>query len=173
MTLMEKFVPASGARFADWQVTAGSDCGYAQWLMVAKNGEGVEVSVPGESLYRLRDGQVLGVVDYIDPVAYSRLRGDDARVPDFASAAGSLPEPAVPAGPVAAELRDHVDSLTRAGRWEGTAELVDYAGETDTGWAQWLFHGEHGDFAGWSLRRPSGPIRDFFDTITAHSLSLQ
>ena len=111
------------------------------------------------------------VVDYVDPVAYAKLRGATARIPDFVSGAGSLPESRTPDGPGAAKLRAHVDDMTYAGRWPGTAELIDHAGEGDIGWAQWLFHGPNGDFAGWSLLRPTGTIRDFFDTVSAHHQS--
>jgi len=176
MAHMEAVVPASGVRFDDWQVGAGTNCGYAQWIMVATAADGLEIPVPGESLYRVRDGQVLGVVDYVDPVAYSKLRGDSARTPDFVGGAGSLPEVGTPGGPIADQLRAHVEALTYAGRWSGVAELLDHAGDGDpdggVGWAQWIFRGEHGEFAGWSLRRPTGTIRDFFDTVTAHELSL-
>ena len=176
MAHMEKVVPASGARFDDWQVTAGTTCGYTQWIMVATNAEGREVPVPGESLYRLSDGLVLGAVDYVDPVAYDKLRGDSARIPNFVAGAGSLPEPHTPSSPVADQLRNHVESMTYAGRWSGSARLVDHAGDGEldggVGWAQWIFTSEHGEFAGWSLRRPSGSIRDLFDTVTAHQLSL-
>lgn len=168
MTHMEEIVPASGAYFDDWQTTAGINCGYAQWNMVAPQKDGTQVFVPGESLYRLRAGQVLGVVDYVDPVAYAKLRGAAGRIPDFVSGAGSLPESASPDGPAATQVRDHVENMTYAGRWAGSAELIDHAGEDNIGWAQWLFHGPHGDFAGWSLLRPTGMIRDFFDTVTAN-----
>lgn len=168
MAKMEEVVPASGARFDQWHATAGHDCGYAQWVMIAPNADGVSVTVPGESLYRLRDGQVLGVVDYVDPVAYAKLRGDAARPADFVAGLGSLPSANTPVGPATAALRDHVAAMGRAGRWTGSAELIDHAGEETVGWAQWVFHGEHGDFAGWSLRNPEGHIRDLFDTVTAH-----
>lgn len=172
MAHMEEVVPASGAHFDNWQTTAGTDCGYAQWNMVARNSEGHPVFVPGESLYRLREGQVLGVVDYVDPVAYTKLRGSAGRIPDFVSGSGCLPQAATPDGPAAARLRAHVDAMTYAGRWAGSAELIDHAGEDDIGWAQWLFHGPHGDFAGWSLLRPTGSIRDFFDTVTANQQAI-
>lgn len=172
MTHMEAVVPASGARFDNWQVAAGQDCGYAEWVMVATNAAGTEVTIPGQSLYRLRNGLVLGVVDYVDPVAYAKLRGTDARTPDFIAGCGSLPEPATPTGVVADDLVRHVTEMTYAGRWTGTADLIDHGGESDVGWAQWIFHGPHGDFAGWSLRRPSGHIRDRFDTVAAHDLSM-
>lgn len=171
MAHMEKVVPASGARFENWQVTAGTNCGFAQWQMVARRADGEEVWVPGESLYRLRDGHVLGVVDYVDPVAYTRLRGDSARTPDFVAGGGTLPHANEPAGAGAQKLASHVESLQRAGRWSGTATLTDHAGEDSIGWAQWTFHGEHGDFAGWSLLSPSGHIRDLFDTVSAAELA--
>ncbi len=172
MAHMEQAVPASGARFDNWHVDAGLDCGYAEWIMVARNADGIEVPVPGESLYRLRGGQVLGVVDYVDPVAYAKLRGDSARTPDFIAGGGSLPQPHTPAGAVGDILRAHVEAMTYAGRWAGSAQLVDCAGEADVGWAQWIFDGPHGRFAGWSLRRSSGKIRDLFDTVTAHEHAL-
>ena len=168
MAHMEELVPKSGARFADWQVTAGTNCGFAQWNMVAPSADGQQVYVPGESLYRIRGGEVLGVVDYVDPVAYTRLRGDNGRIPDFLGGAGSLPEPDSPNEPPAADLRSHVESMSYAGRWTGTADLVDHAGDNGVGWAQWTFHGPHGDFAGWSLCA-NGQIRDFFDTVSAHN----
>jgi len=171
MNHMEEVVPASGARFENWQVTAGADCGFAQWQMVAQHPDGYEVWVPGESLYRLRNDKVLGVVDYVDPVAYAKLRGKSARHPDFIAGGGSLPHPHQPAGTAVATLVDHVAALTRAGRWPGTATLRDVAGESDVGWAQWTFRGEHGAFAGWSLLSPSGHIRDLFDTVTAAQLA--
>jgi len=172
MAHMEKVVPASGARFDNWRVGADTNCGYAEWMMVATNGEGIEVPVPGESLYRVRDGLVLGAVDYVDPIAYAKLRGDSARTPDYMAGTGALTAQRTPYGPVADELTNHVATMSRAGRWPGQAELVDCAGEDTVGWAQWIFHGEHGDFAGWSLRRPSGHIRDLFDTVTAHELAV-
>lgn len=172
MAHMEKVVPASGATFANWRVDAGITCGFAEWLMVARNADGVEVAVPGESLYRLRDdGLILGVADYVDPVAYARLRGADARDADLLGAGGALPEPRTPAGGVMTELVERLHGLDRAGRWPGDVEVVDAAGDGSVGWAQWTFHGEHGDFAGWTLRRSNGATRDFFDTVGASLLA--
>lgn len=170
MTHMEEAVPAAGVRFENWTVTAGQDCGYAEWAMVAPNGEGRDVWVLGESLYRLNNGLVSGVVDYVDPIGYGHLRGDKGRAPDFAAAAPSLPGTNTPTGPAATALQEHVASMTHAGRWPGTAELLDHAGEDGVGWAQWTFHGPHGEFAGWSLHRADGFIRDLFDTATASEL---
>lgn len=171
MKHMEEVVPASGARFANWAVTAGDNCGFTQWQMVATNRDGHEVWVPGESLYRLRNGKVFGVVDYVDPVAYAKLRGDSARHPDFLAGGGSLPDPRTPTGQAADVLTAYINGLGRAGRWAGTATLLDVAGEADIGWAQWTFHSEHGDFAGWSLLNSAGHIRDLFDTVSAAQLA--
>jgi len=175
MEHMEELVPKSGAGFSNWQTTAGVHCGYAQWTMVATAAAGHQVAVPGESLYRMRDGLVLGVVDYVDPVAYAKLRGDSARTPDFVAGGAVLPQAGTAQGLIADELQAHIEAMGYAGRWAGSAELIDHEGDggydDGVGWAQWMFHGPHGDFAGWSLRRPGGKIRDFFDTVTAHQLS--
>jgi hypothetical protein len=114
---------------------------------------------------------VIGVVDYLDPVAYAKVRGDRGRVADFASAAGSLPERDSPTGAGAVAIHDHVAAMTRAGRWRGSAELIDHAGDDAVAWAQWNFRGPHGDFPGWSLRRANGLVIDLFDTVTAWQLS--
>lgn len=171
MSQMEEAVPASGARFENWTVTAGINCGFAEWAMVAPNGEGRDVPVLGESLYRLVDGRVTGVVDYVDPIGYRHLRGESGRTPDYVAGGGALAGNGTPTGAAAEALVAHVNTMTHAGRWAGTATLVDHAGEETVGWAQWIFHGPHGDFAGWSLHRPSGFIRDLFDTVTATNLA--
>lgn len=88
MTHMEEVVPGSGVRFEEWEVEADVDCGWARWIMVAPGVDGDEIPVPGQSLYRLRDGQVSFVADHVDCGAYRRLRGADAKVPDHASALG-------------------------------------------------------------------------------------
>lgn len=88
METMEKVVPASGVRFASWETEADTTCGWARWLMVAPDADGVECEVPGQSLYRLRDGLVTFVADHIDAAAYRRLRGADAKRPNHAAAIG-------------------------------------------------------------------------------------
>jgi steroid Delta-isomerase len=88
MEHMEEMVPASGARFDHWETEADDVCGWARWVMVARNAAGGETPVPGQSLYRLRDGKVCFAADYVDPVAYAELRPGSARTPDLATAAG-------------------------------------------------------------------------------------
>jgi steroid Delta-isomerase len=88
MQHMEKVVPAAGVRFDSWEVEADTACGWARWSMVvpspaAPNGE---VPIDGQSLYRLRDGKVCFVADYLDPIAYANLRA--GKVPDLTSPAG-------------------------------------------------------------------------------------
>jgi ketosteroid isomerase-like protein len=88
MTHMEDVVPGSGARFESWETEGDTTCGWAKWLMVAPGADGEKVAVPGQSLYRLRDGQVSFVADHLDCAAYRALRGPDATSPDHASAQG-------------------------------------------------------------------------------------
>lgn len=87
MSLMERSVPASGIRFLDWEVEADTVCGWARWTMAGPGPDGDDVPVPGQSLYRLRDGQVCFAADYVDPAAMRRLR-PGGPAPDLASAAG-------------------------------------------------------------------------------------
>ena len=49
---------------------------------------GVEAPIPGQSLYRLRDGKVCFVADYVDAAAHARLRGDRGKPADLAGGAG-------------------------------------------------------------------------------------
>jgi limonene-1,2-epoxide hydrolase len=84
---MEEMVPASGATFRDWHVEADRVVGWATWVMEVRTPEG-PMDIPGQSLYRLNEaGQVTFVTDYLDPVAYRKLRGD-AKRPDLMTAAG-------------------------------------------------------------------------------------
>jgi len=87
MELMEQAVPGSGARFLDWEVEADETCGWARWTMAAPGPDGDEVPVPGQSLYRLRDGRVCFVADYVDPLAMRRLR-PEGPAPDLGGGAG-------------------------------------------------------------------------------------
>jgi steroid Delta-isomerase len=87
MELMERSVPSSGIRFLDWEVEADTVCGWARWTMAAPGPGGDDVPVPGQSLYRLRDGRVCFAADYVDPAAMRRLRPSGPS-PDLASAAG-------------------------------------------------------------------------------------
>jgi ketosteroid isomerase-like protein len=88
MEHMEEVVPGSGATFSHWHTEADTDCGWATWEMVAPNAEGEPIAVPGQSLYRLSDGKVTFVADYLDCDAYRALRGPDAKVPDHAGSMG-------------------------------------------------------------------------------------
>jgi ketosteroid isomerase-like protein len=88
MEHMETVVPGSGARFEDWRVEGDTTCGWATWVMVARGVDGDDVPVPGQSLYRLRDGKVSFVADHVGCSAYRRLRGPDAKTPDHAAALG-------------------------------------------------------------------------------------
>ncbi|MEM9034728.1 MAG: nuclear transport factor 2 family protein [Actinomycetota bacterium] len=119
---MEKFVPGSGARFDSWESVGDVDCGWAKWLMVAPNAAGEEVPVPGQSLYRLRDGLVTRVVDYLDPQAYQRLRGDEARTPDLAGAAGALRDESAGGG-AALDLVHRFWEIQESKRYTDLAEL--------------------------------------------------
>jgi steroid Delta-isomerase len=74
MQHMEKVVPKAGVRFLNWELEADTTCGWAKWVMSAPNADGLEVPVPGQSLYRLRDGKVTFVADYVEPLAYRKLR---------------------------------------------------------------------------------------------------
>ena len=132
MTHMEEAVPGSGARFASWESFGDVDCGFARWDMVAPNADGVEVAVPGQSLYRLRDGLVTGVVDYVDPRAYRELRGDGAKSPDFVNAAGALRDESASGGP-ALDLVRRFWEIQDTGRYSELVELfTDDAVFTDT-----------------------------------------
>ena len=88
MAHMEQVVPSSGARFDAWETQADTTCGWATWTMIAPNGRGEDVAVPGQSLYRLRDGKVSFVADHVDCRAYRKLRGPDSKVPNHAGAVG-------------------------------------------------------------------------------------
>jgi ketosteroid isomerase-like protein len=74
MQHMEKVVPSAGVTFRNWTVEADVSCGWATWDMIARTPDGDEIVMPGQSLYRLRDGKVCFVADYLDPVSYARLR---------------------------------------------------------------------------------------------------
>jgi ketosteroid isomerase-like protein len=103
MEHMEAVVPKARVRFDEWEVEADAVCGWARWNMWAPGPDGDDVAVPGQSLYRLREGLVTFVADYVDPVAYRRLRPDGNR-PDLASAAGLSAVPGAVAGPARAVI---------------------------------------------------------------------
>lgn len=105
MEHMEEVVPGSGATFASWHTEADTDCGWAKWDMVAPNADGERIPVPGQSLYRLREGKITFVADYLDCRAYRTLRGPDAKVPDHVSSMGLAAAPDNPAGSAGDLLR--------------------------------------------------------------------
>ena len=76
MEHMETVVPLANVRFENWTVEADETCGWATWDMIATPPGSADepIVMPGQSLYRLRDGKVCFVADYLDPVPYSRLR---------------------------------------------------------------------------------------------------
>jgi ketosteroid isomerase-like protein len=94
---MEKVVPASGARFESWHTEGDTTCGWATWTMVMRGADGAEHPIPGQSLYRLRDGKVCFVVDYVDTRAYAKAFPTGARPADLAGAAGLSARYAPPA----------------------------------------------------------------------------
>jgi ketosteroid isomerase-like protein len=87
MAHMEQVVPTSGVRFEAWETEGDTVCGWARWTMVMPGPDG-EVPVPGQSLYRLRDGKVCFVADHVDPRAYAAARPAAVQGPDHAGAAG-------------------------------------------------------------------------------------
>jgi steroid delta-isomerase len=98
MAHMEELVPASGARFDQWSTEADTVCGWATWTMVVRGADGDEHPIPGQSIYRLRDGKVCFVADHVDAAAHRRLRGDAGRAPDLGGGAGLSAAMAPPGG---------------------------------------------------------------------------
>ena len=82
MSEMERVIPKMGVYFANWETCANTHVGWAKWNMVVPI-NGVEHPTPGQSLYRLRDGKVCFVADYVDAPSYARIRPD--RKPNAAS----------------------------------------------------------------------------------------
>lgn len=139
MEHMEEVVPRSGVRFDAWETEADTNCGWARWLMVAPNREGEEVAVPGQSLYRLREGKVTFVADHLDCGAYRRLRGPDAKVPDHASAIAMSKHDDNPGGPALEVIRRFWE-IQNAARYTELAPLfADDAVFTDILYGE--FHG--------------------------------
>lgn len=125
MEHMEKVVPASGARFESWETEADTTCGWARWVMAMPDSAGEPTPIPGQSLYRLREGKVCSVVDYVDARAFGRLRPGSSRLPDAAGAAGvaathgaatGSPQPAL-------DLVRHFWQIQDGGDYTGLAPL--------------------------------------------------
>jgi steroid Delta-isomerase len=90
LSTMERVVPASGVRFESWEVEADTTCAWARWVMSApapERSDRSRIDMPGQSLYRLRDGQVVFAADYLDPVAHRTWR-PEGPPPDFTLASG-------------------------------------------------------------------------------------
>lgn len=73
MAEMERIIPKMGVYFADWETVADTTVGWSRWTMVVPV-NGVEHPIPGQSLYRLRDGKICYAADYVDSAAYRKLR---------------------------------------------------------------------------------------------------
>jgi ketosteroid isomerase-like protein len=89
MGLMEQVVPARDVTFELVDCAGGTTCAWSRWVMRAPGPDGTLVDVPGQSLYRLRDGRICFDADYIDPLAYRQLRPTADRQPNLAAAAGA------------------------------------------------------------------------------------
>lgn len=122
MEHMEEVVPGSGARFESWESAGDTDCGWARWLMVAPGADGDEVAVPGQSLYRLRNGKVTFVADHVDCRAHRALRGPDGKQPDHAGALG-LSATDEPTGGTALETLRSFWQIQDEARYGDLAEL--------------------------------------------------
>ena len=120
MEHMEEVVPKSGARFEEWHTEGDVNCGWATWKMVAPNADGEDVAVDGQSLYRLRDGKVVFVADYVDCGDYRRLRGPDGKEPDHASSIGLSASADHPGGPA-------LDTIHEFWRIQNDAEYTNLA----------------------------------------------
>lgn len=122
LTTMERVVPSSGVRFESWEVEADTTCGWARWVMSAPSADGSRIAMPGQSLYRLRDGQVVFAADYLDPVAHRTWR-PEGPPPDLSLAAGESAQwaPSEP-GPVR-QLLSHFWELQDTGAYAELAQL--------------------------------------------------
>jgi hypothetical protein len=89
---------------------------------VAPDANGIEVRIPGQSLYRLRDGQVCFAADYFDNVAYRSLRGDK-HLPDFTLAAGTSARFAPSVGGPAHQLLTRFWELQESRQYSRLADL--------------------------------------------------
>ncbi len=97
MAMMEDLVPKAGARFDFVECQGDTTCGWARWVMYARGDDGQEHAIPGQSLYRLRGGQVAYVADYMDDRAYTKMR--PSRAADYGQAAGLGKDMGDPGGP--------------------------------------------------------------------------
>lgn len=187
MRHMEQVVPASGARFDEWIVQADETCGWAQWTMISRGPDGSEMGVPGQSIYRLRDGKVCFVADYLDAAAYAKLRPGSARRPNYADAGGMSRHLAAADSQGQFPALDLVRSFWNvqdSGAYPLLAplfaedavsfDLVDCAGDTTVAWSQWTCNLPQGTVPGWTLHTIGDGTctldAAYFDTVTAEQL---
>jgi hypothetical protein len=154
MSEMEKVIPKMGVYFANWETCADTHVGWAKWNMVVPI-NGVEHPIPGQSLYRLRDGKVCFVADYVDAPSYARIRPD--RKPNAVSA--SLVEKGnTQTGLSLNVITDFWNQ--RMTSWspvqDGTVAVNDLGVEDSVAWVQWTCHTTAGDFPGWTLHQING-----------------
>jgi hypothetical protein len=153
-----------GVYFANWETCADNHVGWAKWNMVVPI-NGVEHPIPGQSLYRLRDGKVCFVADYVDAPSYARIRPD--RKPNAASAA------LVEKGNT--QTGQSLNVITefwnqRMTSWSpvegGTVTVNDLGVEDSVAWVQWTCLTTTGEFPGWTLHNIEGDqvsSDDFWD----------
>ena len=84
MELMERVVPASGARFDLVDCAEGTTTAWSRWVMHTPDG-----TLNGQSLYCIKDGKLCFDADYFDSRAYGKMRGAEARPLQFANAGGA------------------------------------------------------------------------------------
>lgn len=118
MAEMEKVVPKMGVVFEDWVTVADTTVGWATWNMVVPTESG-RVAVPGQSLYRLRDGKVCYAADYLDAKVFARVNPTATLAFDGAARATK----GTSAGGSAAELVRTFWSLQTSARYSELADL--------------------------------------------------
>jgi len=118
MAEMERVIPPRGIHFAEWNTTAETTTGWATWVMVVPVGD-AEHRIPGQSVYRLRDGKVCYAADYVDSRAYSRM--NPKGIP-LLGAAASEPK-GTNTGGVAASLVRRFWDLQESARYSDLAAL--------------------------------------------------
>jgi len=149
MSEMERVIPAMGVYFSNWETRADSHTGWSRWEMVVPVGD-AKHPIPGQSLYRLRDGKVCFVADYVDPIAYGRIRPD--RRPN-AAAAATIPKGTDQRG----SAHELVTSFwrERENGWspthDGSVRVGDIAAEESVAWAQWSCSSNGRHITGWTL----------------------
>jgi steroid Delta-isomerase len=121
---MERLVPKTGTRFESWESQGDTTCGWSRWVMTMPRTDGERVPLPGQSLYRLRDGKVCFAADYIDPRAWRRFRAggpQPAILP--AQGLGAPYAPEAPAGEALALVRRFWEIQDAGARYTGLVPL--------------------------------------------------